>query len=178
MSNSNHLSGISAQLQECIKNAQYESQRYQDNPIYELIPEDIRDEYLKINNFPHARKWHALCEGLDKYSLSKREMDLLEGNLNMLLYAFKEWEEECRDLASDKVNITVDRVMDMWLFGRIIIPLLQQPGRLLTTVEAFVEMVEEMAEHEVEEEIRSRTIEEESQEIKEESQQIEGRSGG
>ncbi|KAI7775997.1 hypothetical protein LA080_006023 [Diaporthe eres] len=171
MSNSNHLSGISVQLQECIKNVQYESQRYKDNPIQELIPKDIRDEYLKINNFPHARKWHALCEGLDKYSLSRREIDLLESNLNRLLHAFKEWEEECRDLASDKGIISVDRVMDMWLFGRIIVPLLQQPGRLLTTVEAFVEMVEEAAELEAEEEIRSQTIEEESQEI-------EGRSGG
>ena len=137
-----HLSGISNQLQECIKTIKYADERYKNDPIQELIPEDMRDEYLKINNFPHAQKWNTLCEGLEACSMSRKEADLLDSGLNSILRAFKEWEDRFTALTSAEGVVTVDEVMDMWLFGRIIVPMLGRPGLLLEQVQTFVDKVD------------------------------------
>jgi len=74
--------------------------------------------------------------------MSRKEADLLDSGLNSILRAFKEWEDRFTALTSAEGVVTVDEVMDMWLFGRIIVPMLGRPGLLLEQVQTFVDKVD------------------------------------
>lgn len=169
-SNSDELSIISLQLQECIKHINYGGQRYKDHPIQKLIPKDVRDKYFQINNMPHIPKWQKLCEGVGEYSLSRKETDVLNSNLHLILRAFKEWDKKLIALAAMENNIDqdedlcMDEVMDVWLFGCIIFPLLGQPGHLIERVTSFLDKVED----EPEMEMQARDQEQSEVEVEEE----------
>lgn len=156
--NGDQLSQISQQLQECIKNLKYGGPQNKDHPIQKLIPEGVAEEYLRINNLPHTRKWNTLCKVMDEFPLSGKELSTLNSDLKKVLGSFREWEERYDSHSRNENRLTVEDAMDVWLFGSIILPLIRQSGGLLEHVNNFVETLEEEAR--IEAEVKDESYEE------------------